>query len=146
MFAFRRLVLIKRVYIKKQHLLTDAYKLQCLIRSSQVVNQIQIMKEGGANLVHSDQVIHRMYSVRLRARKSREYCVNTLENTLTHFLFYRLKILHECLRFEVLGKVTVCHVLFLGIVQTSPPSPWPPFFAPTALANLRSGSAESNQV
>lgn len=48
---FRGLVLIQRVYIKKQHLLTDAYKLQCLIRSTQVVYQIQIMKEGGANLV-----------------------------------------------------------------------------------------------
>lgn len=46
------------------------------------------------------------------------------------FFSYWLKLLHECLIFEVLGKVTLCHVLFLGIVPTPPPSPWPPFLHP----------------
>lgn len=49
------------------------------------------------------------------------------ENIPTHFLFERLNFLHECFRFKVLGRVTACHVLFLGIAQTSPPTPWPPF-------------------
>lgn len=49
------------------------------------------------------------------------------ENIPTHFLVERLNFLHECFRFKVLGRVTACHVLFLGIAQTSPPTPWPPF-------------------
>lgn len=67
------------------------------------------------------------------------------ENILTHFLFYRLNFLHECFRFKVLGRVTACHVLFLGIVQSSPPTPWPPFCtnsfgqSPTRFGRVKSG-------
>lgn len=61
-----------------------------------------------------------MYSVSNQGSTALIRCPNgCMENTLTHFLFYRLKLLHECWRFEVLGKIPVCHVLFLGIIPTS---------------------------
>lgn len=61
----------------KQHLLTDAYKLQCLIRYTKGVYQIQTMKERGANSVTLQSGDTPDVKCARQSAESGEYCIST---------------------------------------------------------------------